>query len=147
MAQHSETRDVIAVQVKTANPNNAFRLGPKAEAPAKQWTEWFIFVALREPGERPRFFIVPTNIVAAIVYVGHRAWLAAPGRGGRKRQDSNVRAIGYDEITPYEERWDLLESGAKDAPVWLLDWVIERGNSDIGWPEGHPGFGAVSPLD
>lgn len=145
LAQHSGTADVIAIQVKTANPGYAFRLGKKAEAPAKQWTEWFVFVALRELKQRPRFFVVPTDIVAALTYVGHRAWLKEPKKDGSPRKDSSIRAIDPGQIDAYEERWDLLEHPADEAPVWTPDWVIERGNSDIGWPEGHRGFDGVSP--
>ena len=91
LAQHSATGQVVALQVKTANLGNAFRLGPKNEEPARQWNEWYVFVALAEVGKRPRFFIVPTNVVAGLLYVGHRVWLAGTKRDGTPRKDSATR--------------------------------------------------------
>ena len=140
LAQHSGSGQLATVQVKTANPGNAFRLSPKAEVPARKWTEWYVFVELRVLAERPRFFIVPTNVVSAIVYVGHRIWLSGTKRDGSPRKDSAGRAISANQIDSYEDAWDLLSEPASSAPVHVPDWVLERGNGDIGFPENHPGF-------
>jgi hypothetical protein len=86
LAQHSETARVIAVQVKTANPGSDFLLSPKAERPAQEWNQWYIFLALGPLDARPRYFIVPTNAVAALVYVGHYAWLRGTKRDGTPRK-------------------------------------------------------------
>jgi hypothetical protein len=139
LAQHSATGHVVALQVKTASVGN-FRLGRKNEAPARQWNEWYVFVALAEIGSRARFFIVPTNVVAALLYVGHRVWLAGAKRDGTARKDSAIRAISVDQIDGYEEAWNLLLAPADAAPVRVPEWILKRGGSDIGWPEGHPGL-------
>lgn len=140
LAQHSSSGAVLAVQVKTANPRNAFRLGPKDEAPARQWNEWYVFVSLGDVGERPSYFIVPTNLVSVLIFVGHRVWLSEPKRDGTSRKDSAIRAIKRSEVEAYEERWELLEEPADRAPIEVPDWVIDRAKSDIGWPQDHPGF-------
>lgn len=140
LAQHAETAAVIAVQVKTANPKNPFRLSPKAERPAQQWNQWYVFVSLRDLNERPRYYIVPTNVVAALIYVGHRAWLKGTKRDGSARRDSSVRAAQLAEVAAYEDAWELLAAPADQAPVHLPAWVFERGEGDVGWPDGHPGF-------
>jgi len=97
-------------------------------------------VSLGAVAERPRFFIVPTNVVAALLFVGHRAWLSMPKKDGSPRKDSAIRAISNDQIEPYEEAWSLLDAPAHEAPIVVPPWVLEHGRSEIGWPEGHPGF-------
>lgn len=140
LAQHSSTGHVVAVQVKTANQGYRFRLGLKNESPARQWNEWYVFVALSGIGKRPRFFIVPTDVVAGFLYVKHRLWLAGRKPDGTARKDSSIRTFSIAEVSPYEEAWDLLLASADEAPVSVPDWVIERGSTDIGWPEGHGGL-------
>src|SRR5437763_16978368 len=63
LAQHSESGRVVAVQVKTAT-TNAVRLGLKDEQPAHAQNEWFILVALGKAEARPRYFLLPTDVVA-----------------------------------------------------------------------------------
>lgn len=128
LAQQSATGHVVALQVKTSTVGNPFRLGRKNETPARQWNEWYVFVALAEIGKRPRFFIVPTNVVAALLYVGHRVWLAGTKRDGTARKDSAIRAISVYQIDGYEEAWNLLLGPADAVP----EWVLERGGSDVG---------------
>ena len=140
LAQHSKTGDVVALQVKTANPGNAFRLSPKAEIPAKTWNHWYVFVSLRGLMDRPSYFVVPTNVVAALIYVGHRSWLKGTKRDGSARADSSVRAIKVHELEGYEDAWGLLLEGADHAPVYLPQWIYNESERGIGWPEGHPGF-------
>src|SRR5687767_3115551 len=91
LAQRADTAAVIAVQVKTSNSEH-FRLKKSNEETAKQWNQWYVFVSLRGLTERPRYFVVPTNVVAAFIYVDHRGWLRRPGRGGATHRDSAVRA-------------------------------------------------------
>ena len=138
LAQHSTEGLMVAIQVKTASAGYNLRLGVKNEAPARDWNEWFVFVALGEVAARPRFFIVPTNVVAAFLYVKHRVWLEGTKRDGSPRKDSAIRALSLGELAPYEGEWASLLKRADKAPIHLPDDVWERGTSDIGWPPGHP---------
>ena len=74
LAQHSETGRLVAVQIKTAT-TKVFRLGLKDEQPARAPNEWYVLVALGEATARPRYFVLPTNVVAGWLYVDHRVWL------------------------------------------------------------------------
>jgi hypothetical protein len=64
-------------------------------------------------------------------------------RDGTPRKDSTIRAIRSHEIDAvYEEGWDLLNAPADKAPVRVPNRILERGGSDIGWPDRHPGLSA-----
>ena len=55
---------------------------------------FYIFVRLNKVDERPEFHIVPTSYVANKVKKGHQSWLDTPGRGGRKRKNTDMRKFG-----------------------------------------------------
>jgi len=67
----------------------------------------------------PNVYIVPSAVIAAVIKASHSTWLAAPGKGGRVRRDSDVRRLrpaygwlvdGFPAgwLETYRERWDLL---------------------------------------
>ena len=142
LAQHSESGRLVALQVKTAT-TNAFRLGLKDEQPAYAPNEWFVLVALGDAKARPRYYVLPTDVVAGWLYVDHRIWLEGTKRDGTPRKDTPIRAIRIAEIdVVYEEAWDLLNAPADKAPVRVPHQILERGASDICWPEHHPGLSA-----
>jgi hypothetical protein len=137
LAQHLETGRVVTVQTKTAGPGNHFRLKVGDEGVATNDNEWYALVGLRDLDERPEFFLVPRNHVAAHLYVGHRNWLSKPGRGGHVRKDSPMRTIDRADVEPYRERWELLERPNLRVPYGLPEWVFIKAKS-IGLPPGHP---------
>ena len=138
LAQHLETRRVIAVQVKTAGPGNHFRANKKLEEPTRADNEWLALVNLRDELERPDLYIVPRNVIAALIWVEHRLWLLEPGRSGRPHKDSDQRNIQPKAVTAYKDRWDLLETSAHAVGYMLPDWFFE-GVESVGLPEEHPG--------
>src|SRR5262245_45923159 len=85
LAQNRATGRVVAIQTKTANydVNEFWR-------PQVVLGEWFVFVKLRGEDERPRFFIVPADVVSAT---------------------NPQRAIRVNQLTEWEGRWDLLDPG------------------------------------
>ena len=142
LAQNSESGRVVALQVKTAT-TNVFRLGLKDEQPAHAQDEWFVLVTLGEEEVRPRYFVLPTNVIAGWLYVEHRVWLSGTKRDGAPRKDTPIRAIRMNEIDAvYEEGWDLLNAPADNAPVRVPERILE-GASGIDWPDGHPGLSAL----
>jgi hypothetical protein len=142
LAQHSESGRVVALQVKTATTRD-FRLGLKDEQPAHAQNEWFVLVALGEAEVRPRYFLLPRNVIAGWLYVDHRTWLERMKPDGTPHKDTTIRVIRMREIDAvYEEGWDLLNVPTDEAPVCVPEKILERGTSDIGWPDGHPGLSA-----
>lgn len=125
LAQRLDPPLVAAIQVKTRRTGD-FQVGDKAEAPAQQGgNEWFVFVSLIGPGSRPVYYVVPRAHLSALVYVGDRLWLAAPGRGGRVRQETARRAVSDRDIDGYREAWELLDQPAEAAEARLPDWYFE----------------------
>lgn len=72
-----------------------------------------------ETPEHPVTYVVPGQVVAEVVSLSHRGWLATPGRGNRPRKDNVMRRLlpsyrwdvpGYPDgwLEQYRERWDLL---------------------------------------
>jgi hypothetical protein len=122
LAQKADGSRVAAIQVKTRR-SGSFQIGEKAEKPSTAANEWFVLVALNGAGVRPDFYVLPRDHITALVYYGYRAWLDRPGRNGRKHNETSMRAIKIDEITDYQERWDLLDANTSKAPWMLPEWV------------------------
>jgi hypothetical protein len=139
LAQHLETRAIIAIQVKTSRGTN-FQLNAKLETPTKASNEWIIFVALGQEGERPTFYLMPRNLVAGLIWVDHRRWLGKPGKDGRPHKDTDRRNIRDWYIEAYRERWDLLQKPTGRVAPHLPDWWWDE-KQHHGLPEGHPGVG------
>lgn len=70
--------------------------------------------------DAPVTYVVPSSVVAAVLTESFKAWLAAPGRGGRPHSATNtVRRLlpkwnlqvpGFPDgwLDQYEENWDAL---------------------------------------
>jgi hypothetical protein len=103
--------------------------------------QWFVLVALGGELDRPRFYVIPRDHVAAMVYLGHRNWLVTPGRGGKPHNDNPQRILSEADVADCLERWDLLDSDTSDVP-FLADrqWFLQLAEKH-GLPDGHPGIG------
>jgi hypothetical protein len=107
LASNAEATRQVGIQVKSnQGEGRNWILSPKAERYHAD-NLYYIFVNLKEPNERPAFFIVPSEIVARTIKEGHEMWLNTPGRRGQKHMDSAVRKFRDPDGT-YFERWDLL---------------------------------------
>jgi hypothetical protein len=152
IAQHHEHQTLIAVQCKTTTGNQTFLLSQNCESPSPPGrNEWFVLTTLRGTSARPDFYIVPRNVAAAYIYVGHQAWLTVPGRNGKPHQPNTMRDVEQRAVKYYRERWDLLEKPVETVPYWLPDWVFNWAKH-TGLPQGHPGLvrpedGVVAPED
>ena len=97
----------ITIQCKTNQSGaRSWMLSEKSEdffAP----DHYYVFVALGSATDRPRFHVVPSEIVANYIAQSHQQWLRAPGRDGRQHVDSAMRNFKDPDDT-YLDRWDLL---------------------------------------
>jgi hypothetical protein len=141
VAQHFVTERLIAVQCKASTARRSVQLSQTSEKPAQPGVEeWFVCSSVREGAHhRPRFYVIPRNVVAALVFVQHRRWLAGARADGEPRKDSSRRVLKWEEIDRYEERWDLLHHPTAEVPYWLPEWFREAA-ALFGLPEGHPGL-------
>jgi hypothetical protein len=145
VAQHHEHQTLVAVQCKAKTGPGYFVLTEGCESPSMPGrNEWFVLVALRGVNARPDFFVVPRNVVAAYIFIGHRGWMSVPAKSGDPHKDNTMRNAEEQAMKYYRERWDLLEQAPEGVPYWLPDWVFEWAER-TGLPAGHPGL--IRPDD
>lgn len=137
LAQHVDTGTLIAIQTKTSTDSDSFMLNIKDETPTEKDDSWYVLVRLRGLDQRPDFYVMPRNHVAAACFVGHRNWLSKPGRGGKERRDNPMRGIHQSEIQPYREQWEWLWQPTSSVEYQLPDWFA-RHVVTFGLPAGHP---------
>lgn len=148
LAAHTESRRMIEVQVKaiSAGSRPSWPLGKKGTISAETEREWFVLVLLApSPRDRPRAFIVPRDHVAAATWIGHLSWLTSPDvPAGKRNAGIDAARIGINDWLGYEERWDLLEGSAFEAPVLLPAWMKSMANEPrVGLPQGHRWLGGT----
>ena len=81
-------------------------LGKKSEGFASK-DHFYAFVILRPIGQRPEFYIVPSEVVAGTVSTEHATWLKGTKKDGSARKDSNMRNF-RDDVGQFKEAWSLL---------------------------------------
>ena len=103
-----------SVQVKTNSSGQPkWILSKKAESLYSD-NHYYVFVALQAVGERPAYYVVPSQVVAEYVSTSHREWLQGTKPDGTARKDSSIRAF-RDERGEYLERWDIIQNALEPA--------------------------------
>lgn len=107
IASSSDGKKSISIQVKTnSNGANSWILNKKSESYHAD-NHFYVFVALKEIGVRPNFYIVPSEVVSKYITDSHSNWLSLPKRDGAPRKDSNMRV--YKDIdSKHHENWSIL---------------------------------------
>jgi hypothetical protein len=136
--QATGERRMIEVQVKTIR-EGTWPLGRKGTEGALSDREWYAFVRLGPVPDRPRTWVVPRDHVAAATWIAHMGWLTDPTAKPEARNAGVESArLGLNDFARYEDRWDLLNSSAFDAPVMLDEWMLDAIDDPVvGLPEGH----------
>ena len=103
----------IGIQVKTNNnvKRKAWILNEKAER-YYEANLFYVFVSLKNIGERPEYYIVPSKEVAEFVKKSHEDWKKTPGKRGQQHQETPVRLFKItDDIK--ENNWEAIENSLK----------------------------------
>jgi hypothetical protein len=154
LARSLESGRVLAVQTKTKSGGN-FTLTAGDELPTDSDNEWYALVELPEKSlqsQRPTFYLVPRNVVAALIFTQHNEWLATPGRRGQRHRDNARRVIRPSDVQGYREKWELLHRQTSKVPLGLDKEVIAiargYGPSDRHrrWPSRLRGEGKLWPA-
>ena len=107
LCSNSDSSQQVSIQVKTSKKGrNSWMLDRKSEEYYSP-KHFYVFVLLNE-NQHPKFFIVPSKIVANYIKTHHRAWLKIPSKSGEKHKDSSLRKF-RDLEEKYLDRWDLLK--------------------------------------
>lgn len=71
---------------------------------------FYVFVYLKNPNEKPDFYVIPSTVVASHIKARHQEWLGEPGRNGRKHHENSMRVFDMDddELSGYLNNWDVL---------------------------------------
>lgn len=98
-----------AIQVKTmSKKTNHWLLNKKSEKIFSKRL-FYVFVNLSSELSRyPRFYIVPSKLVAKYISSSHKRWLSKSTRAGKQRKDSDMRVF-KDLEDKLLDRWDLLD--------------------------------------
>ncbi len=95
------------IQVKTnSNGSNKWILNKKSETFYSS-NHYYVFVALKAVGERPKYHIVPSQDVANYTVTSHETWLTGKKSDGTARKDSAIRNFN-DSDGKYLEAWHLI---------------------------------------
>jgi hypothetical protein len=145
--QSDGERRMVEIQVKAAREIGSrtnWPINDKAQQLACSDREWFAFIVLpTDIRAAPRTFVVPRNHVSAGTWIFHHAWKTDPSVSPGKRNAPVSQARIYVEAWQgYEDRWDLLDKSAYEAPVLLPDRSRRLALEDrVGLPPGHPWTG------
>ena len=76
------------------------------------------------------------------------SWLTDPtAKPGSRNAGIASARLAYGDFARYEDRWDLLEASAFDAPVLLDLWMRDSIDDPlVGLPEGHRWHDGVPEL-
>ena len=107
IASNSDATKSVSIQVKTNNTGKPIWLLNKNAEEVNTKNHYYIFVALDALGKRPRYYIVPSKIVAGFIKKNHREWLLGAKKDGSQRKDNNIRKFS-DKESKYLEKWELL---------------------------------------
>jgi len=113
IVSNKEGTKSATIQVKSTQNNmkNSWILTQKSEDFFSE-NHFYIFVNLDEPGIRPKFFVVPSEVVAQYISTSHKNWLNKPGRNGQQHNDNQMRR--FDDLEgQYLESWSLIENHLK----------------------------------
>ena len=113
IVSNKEGTKSATIQVKSTqnNKKNSWILTQKSEDFFSD-NHFYIFVNLNEPGIRPKFFVVPSEVVAQYISTSHKNWLNKPGRNGQQHNDNQMRR--FDDLEgQYLEAWSLIENHLK----------------------------------
>jgi hypothetical protein len=108
IASNADGSKSVSIQVKTNSSGKARWLLNKKSEEFFSKNHFYIFVALKEIGDRPDFYIVPSKIVAEYARKRYLNWQSKKKRDGKKWKDSSMRAF-YDEDDKYLEKWNLIK--------------------------------------
>ena len=96
-----------AVQLKTKTKNKRKLILKKENEHLIGDNIIYVFVYLNNLSV-PKYYIVPSKIVAETIIINHQVWLNALGRNGKPHKDSNMRKFEiYDD--KFLNNWDLFK--------------------------------------
>jgi hypothetical protein len=120
LCSNAEGTKFTHIQVKTFQPGNrTCSVGMKALRDFGQSFFWVLVGLPSADGDQvTQYFVIPAKEMAKNVHEAHELWLRTPGLKGKPHNETKMRTValpphkslsGWD-ISPYSDRWDLIEA-------------------------------------
>jgi len=108
LATKPNSGKAITIQVKTIQGSNRHWVMNEKHENSFSPNFYYVFVRLKEIGQRPDFHIVPSSIVASHTATRHKEWLSGSKKDGSPRKDTSMRGFS-DKDNIYLEKWDFID--------------------------------------
>ena len=108
IASTKDGKKSISIQVKSNRSGKADWMLNKKSETFHSPDYFYVFVTFKELKKRARFYIVPSEIVAATISKNHRAWLKGTKKDGEQRKDTPMRRFRISENSGYEDAWGTM---------------------------------------
>jgi hypothetical protein len=107
IASNSDASKSVTIQVKTNSDGGRIWLLNQKSENFYSDNHYYILVALKALGERPKYYIVPSQIIAEYVSTSHSEWMNGKKRDDSARKDGSLRKF-KDPDDQYLEAWHLI---------------------------------------
>lgn len=108
LVSNDNSNKLLGVQVKTNNSNRkAWVLNNKAEELSED-NFVYIFTNLKELGQLPDYYIVPSKIVSEYIKKEHHDWLKTPGKSDQAHKETDMRMF-RDDKGEFKNKWEILK--------------------------------------
>ena len=105
IASSADGQRSVSVQVKTNSKGSSKWILSKKSETFYSDNHFYIFVAVKSLLERPKYHIVPSEVVAKYISTTHSEWLKGKKSDGSLRKDSDIRNFS-DRDNKYLEKWE-----------------------------------------
>ena len=102
----SEETYKISVKTMYARNQKKFPLNKKDESPKGK--DIYAFVKLNEFQEQPDYWILPAEVVSAVVAKSHQLYLEDVDRKGRQHKDNSIRNFLLTDHKYYPSGWSAI---------------------------------------
>jgi hypothetical protein len=87
-----------------------------------------------ESADSPRYWVLPRNHVAALIYTAHCVWLSKKSVKGTPHRDNPRRSLRADRLVDGEAEWERLLLPTSDIPLRLAPFFqrVFREADDLG---------------
>lgn len=107
VCSNQEATKTVSIQVKTTRESTRTWILDKKAENYRAKNLFYVFVTLNNGKRPPDYFVVPSEIVAKFTSTGHKRWLDAPSKSGKKHKDTSMRKF-HDREGKYLNCWKIL---------------------------------------
>ena len=111
IASTSDGAMSVSIQVKANKSGKPIWILNKKSEDFHSPNHYYVFVALKNAGEKPDYYVVPSVDVADFTRRSHAEWLGGEKADGSPRKDSSMRKFITTSDSEYRDNWEALFGG------------------------------------